>query len=289
MRTTTRLRELVRAGKIVAAPGAHDPLTAKLIEREGFPALYLTGGGTTVAGSGMPEIGLTTMVERVTAARAIAGAVEIPVICDGDDGYGGPLHVIRTVRALEDARVAAIHLEDQAPDKRRCGYMSGGQLLPIGEMAAKIRAAVGARRDPDLMIIARVEAFMASGMDDVIARGRAYAAAGADMLFINGLTTMEQIRRAAQELETPQLFNVSSSGATPYLGQDELQALGFRVAIYPLFCLFAAVWNMQRQLRELRQTGSIAGFQDRMIDFAQLNELLRLREYLELEARYRPD
>lgn len=286
MRATTRLRELVRSGKIVAAPGAHDPLTAKLIEREGFPALYLTGGGTTMAGIGIPEIGLTTMAERVAVARAIAGAVEIPVICDGDDGYGGPLSVVRTVRALEDAQVAAIHLEDQSPDKRRCGYMSGGELLPIGEMAAKIRAAVDARRDPDLMIIARVEALMTSGMDEVIARGNAYAGAGADMLFINGLKSMPQVEQVARAFDKPQLFNVSSSGETPFVPLEQLQKLGFRIAIYPVFCLFAAVWNMQRVLRELKQTGSVSGFQDRMINFAELNELLQLDKYLAQEARY---
>lgn len=288
MRTTTRLRELVQSGKIVAAPGAHDPLTAKLIEREGFQALYLTGGGTTNVRTGLPEIGLSSMAERVEAAQAIAGAVEIPVICDGDDGYGGPVSVVRTVRALEDAKVAAIHFEDQMPSKRRCGYMPGGELLPTGEMAAKIRAAVDARRDSDLMIIARVEAFMASGMDEVIARGRAYASAGADMLFINGLTSMEQIERVAPAFDKPQLFNVSSSGATPFVPLEQLQKLGFRIAIYPVFCLFAAVWNMQRVLRELKQTGSVAGFQDRMIDFAELNELLQLGKYLEQEARYQP-
>lgn len=286
MRATTRLRELVRSGKIVAAPGAHDPLTAKLIEREGFPALYLTGGGTTMAGIGIPEIGLTTMAERVAVARAIAGAVEIPVICDGDDGYGGPLSVVRTVRALEDAQVAAIHLEDQSPDKRRCGYMSGGELLPTGEMAAKIRAAVDARRDPDLMIIARVEALMTSGMDEVIARGKAYAGAGADMLFINGLKSMKQVEQVARAFDKPQLFNISSSGETPFVPLEQLQKLGFRIAIYPVFCLFAAVWNMQRVLRELKQTGSVSGFQDRMINFAELNELLQLDTYLAQEARY---
>lgn len=286
MKKTTRLRELVRSGKIAAVPGAHDPLTAKLIEREGFPALYLTGGGTTNAAIGMPEVGLTTMVERITIARAIAGAVAIPVICDADDGYGGPLSVMRTVKGLEQAGVAAIHLEDQVPDKRRCGYMGGGELLPIDDMAIKIRAAIDARTDPDLMIIARVESLMTSGMDEVIARGRAYAAAGADMLFINGLTDMEQIRRIAGAFETPQLFNVSSSGATPFVPLEELQQLGFRIAIYPVFCLFAAVWNMQRLLRELHQTGSVSGYKDRMIDFAQLNELLDIKKYQQLEAKY---
>lgn len=286
MRATTRLRELVHSGRIVAAPGAQDPLTARLIEREGFPALYLSGGATTAAGIGIPEIGLTTMAERVAVARAIAGAVEIPVICDADDGYGGPLSVVRAVEALEDAHVAAIHLEDQAPDTRRCGYMSGGKLLPIADMAAKIRAAVDARRDPDLMIIARVESLMSSGMDEVIARGRAYTDAGADMLFINGLKTMEHIERVAKAFDAPQLFNVSSSGETPFLPLDELQALGFRIAIYPVFCLFAAVWNMQRLLRELKHTGSVSGYQDRMINFAELNELLQLDRYLERETRY---
>ncbi len=286
MKTTTRLRKLVESGKTIAAPGAHDPVTAKLIEREGFPALYLTGGGTTNARTGLPEIGLSSMTDRVEVARAIAGAVDIPVICDADDGYGGAVSVVRTVRALEDANVAAIHLEDQMPGKRRCGYMSGGELLPIAEMAGKIRAAVDARRDPDLMIIARVEALMTSGMDEVIARGRAYSNAGADMLFINGLTTMEQVERIARAFDKPQLFNVSSSGATPFIPLEQLEALGFRIAIYPVFCLFAAVWNMRQLLSELKRTGSVSGFRDRMIDFAELNDLLGLPKYLDQQARY---
>ena len=286
MRATTRLRELVKSGKIVAAPGAHDPLTAKLIEREGFQALYVTGGGTTNVRTGFPEIGLSSMTDRVEAAQAIAGAVEIPVICDGDDGYGGPVSMIRTVRALEDAKVAAIHFEDQMPSKRRCGYMPGGELVPTGEMAGKIRAAVEARRDPDLMIIARVEALMTSGMDEVIARGKAYSGAGADMLFINGLKSMKQVEQVAQAFDKPQLFNISSSGETPFVPLDQLQKLGFRIAIYPVFCLFAAVWNMQRVLRELKQTGSVSEFQDRMINFAELNDLLQLEKYLAQETRY---
>ena len=192
MKTTAKLRQLLRQPGIIVAPGAYDCLTARLIEREGFPAVYMTGAGTAVTRLGRPDLGFATLSEMVSNAAAIAATVSIPLIADADTGYGGALNVYRSVREYERAGVAAMHIEDQVFPKR-CGHLDGKQVVPCEEMVVKLRAAVEARTDEDFVLIARTDALAVTGLDDTLRRCQAYAEAGADVLFVEAVRTHEEI------------------------------------------------------------------------------------------------
>jgi 2,3-dimethylmalate lyase len=252
MRTTTRLRALLAGPGIVMVPGAHDAFTARLIEQTGFPACYMTGAGSVAALLGLPDVGLITMTEMVMNARYIARAVSLPVICDADTGYGNAINVMRTVREYEAAGVAGIHLEDQVFPKR-CGHMEGKVLVPLEEMAAKIRAACEAREDPDFVIIARTDARAVTSLDDAIERGNLYAEAGADVIFVEAPQSLDEVRRIAREVKAPLLANMVPGGKTPAVKFSELQRLGFRIVIYPAVCMGPAVVAMERSLARLRE------------------------------------
>ena len=267
------------------AAGAFDPMAAKLVERAGFEAVYMTGGGTALSRIGMPDVGLITMTEMVQNAAAIAEAVDLPVIADADTGYGNPLNVRRTVREYERAGVAAIHLEDQVFPKK-CGHLTGKRLVPIEEAVQKIRAAVDARRDDDFMIIARCDALLVHGLDEAVRRGRAYLEAGADMLFIESPRTMEELAAIPRELPGDHLFNMASSGKTPFLSVDEVGRLGYRLMIFPNFATLAAIKAMREVLGEIRRTGSAAGVRDRCASFEEFFDLGGLAQVQALEQRY---
>ena len=284
-RTTTRLRRLLRREPALMAAGAFDPMAAKLVERAGFEAVYMTGGGTALSRIGMPDVGLITMTEMVQNAAAIAEAVDLPVIADADTGYGNPLNVRRTVREYERAGVAAIHLEDQVFPKK-CGHLTGKRLVPIEEAVQKIRAAVDARRDDDFMIIARCDALLVHGLDEAVRRGRAYLEAGADMLFIESPRTMEELAAIPRELPGDHLFNMASSGKTPFLSVDEVGRLGYRLMIFPNFATLAAIKAMREVLGEIRRTGSAAGVRDRCASFEEFFDLGGLAQVQALEQRY---
>ncbi len=194
-----RLRELLAAPAPLVAPGAYDALSARLVEQAGFDAVYMTGFGTTASLIGRPDVGLLSGAEMVDNARRIATAVDVPVIADADTGYGNALNVVRTVQLYEQAGVAGIQLEDQVMPKK-CGHMSGKALIGTDEMVGKVRAAAAARRDPDLVLIARTDAVAVSGVDDALERARAYADAGADLLFVEAPTSEADIERVAGEL-----------------------------------------------------------------------------------------
>ena len=214
-----RLRALLESGETIVAPGAFDPLAARLVEEAGFPAVYMTGFGTSAALLGRPDVGLLTMTEMADNARRIADCVDIPVIADADTGYGNPLNVIRTVGAYEAAGVAAIHLEDQVAPKK-CGHMEGKQVIPAGEMAQKIRAAVAARSRPDFVIIARTDARAVEGLEPALDRARQYRGAGADALFIEAVVSEEEAAEAARAFpDVPLLFNWAEGGKTPPIGR----------------------------------------------------------------------
>ena len=210
-----RLRALLESGETIVAPGAFDPLAARLVEEAGFPAVYMTGFGTSAALLGRPDVGLLTMTEMADNARRIADCVDIPVIADADTGYGNPLNVIRTVGAYEAAGVAAIHLEDQVAPKK-CGHMDGKMVIPPREMAQKIRAAVAARTRPDFMIIARTDARAVEGLEQALDRARLYREAGADALFIEAVVSEGEAAEAARAFpDVPLLFNWAEGGKTP--------------------------------------------------------------------------
>jgi len=259
MRTTTRLRQLLGSGQTIVAPGCYNALSAKILDTVGFPALYMTGYGTSLSLLGMPDAGLATMTEMHLNARYIANAVRVPVIADADNGYGNAINVLRTVREYVQTGVAAIHLEDQVIPKR-CGHVAGRRVVPIEEAVGKIRAADRARRetDPDFVLIARTDARGAHGgsLDDGIRRANAYLDAGADLAFVEGPTTADEVRRVCREVKGRILYN--QTGVSPCFGLPELQDLGIAIVILPGAALRATIQAVHDLGVALRDSGPLA-------------------------------
>ena len=280
-----RLRELLSGRTPLMAPGAYDALSARLVEEAGFDAVYMTGFGTTASLIGRPDVGLLTGAEMVDNARRIVAAVDVPVIADADTGYGNALNVVRTVQLYEQAGVAGIQLEDQVMPKK-CGHMNGKALIGAGEMVGKLKAAVEARRDPDLLIIARTDAVAVSGVGDAIARAHAFAEAGADLLFVEAPTSEADVERVAAELRgvAPLVFNWAEGGRTPPLSLERLAELGFALVIYPIGTLLAATAGIRAMLGTLRRDGvpSLA----ELPSFEQFTDLIGLPEVQVLEQRF---
>ncbi len=286
MRPTTRLRELLVEPGIIPAPGAYDCLSAAIIAQAGFPAVYMTGAGTSISRIGYPDIGLATMSEMTANAAAIANTVDLPVIADADTGYGDALQVRRAVREYENAGVAAIHIEDQESPKR-CGHLDDKRVVPLDEMERKLKAALDARRDDDFVIIARCDALAVTGWDDALRRCEAYVEAGADVLFLEALQTREQVAFAARHFGVPLLYNFVETGKSPLLTTAELEELGFKLAIFPVSAMLAAVRTMRDVMRELRETGTTARIADeRMVSIRECFDTMGLSEMLALDARY---
>ena len=287
MRPTTRLRELLERPLLLLAPGAWDPLSARVVETAGFDAVYVTGSGVSVGHLGLPDIGLATMTEMVEQVRRIATSVRIPVIADADTGYGNALNVRRTVREYEAAGAAALHLEDQEFPKR-CGHLEGKRVIATDTMVARIRAACEARRDRDLVIIARTDARAILGLEEALLRARAYRAAGADVLFVEAPIGEAEIEAVARALAgAPLLINLGGGGETPMLPARRLQALGFRIAIYPGDLQKAAIHAMRDVAAGLFREGTTTGLAGRMVSFEERFEIVGLRHFRALEERYR--
>jgi carboxyvinyl-carboxyphosphonate phosphorylmutase len=279
------LRELLARPEPLVAPGAYDALSARLVEQAGFDVVYMTGFGTTASLAGRPDVGLLTGTEMVDNARRIAAAVDVPVIADADTGYGNAINVVRTVQAYEQAGVAGIHLEDQVMPKK-CGHMSGKAVIPADEMVGKIRAAVAARRDPDFLLIARTDAAAVEGLSAAIDRARAYADAGADVLFVEAPTSEDDIARVAEELRgvAPLVFNWAEGGRTPPIPLARIAELGFALVLFPIGTLLAATAGIRRLLASLRDDGVPAV--DDLPTFDGFTDLIGLPEIRELEARF---
>jgi 2,3-dimethylmalate lyase len=287
MKRTKQLRELLKAGELVVAPGAYDALSARIIEQSGFDAVYMTGYGTSASVLGQPDVGLLTLTEMLKRAGDIANAVKVPVLADGDTGFGNALNVRRTVREYEKAGVCAIQLEDQVSPKR-CGHMLGREVIPAAEMVQKIKAAVDARLDDDFVIIARTDARTHYGLEEALARGKAYEEAGADVIFIESPESVDELRTINVTFpHTPTLANMIEGGRTPVLTFGELKDLGFAIALYPLGPLYAAAKAVKSYLAELKTAGSPVGKVKDMITFEEFNRLVGLPEYHELEKRYK--
>jgi carboxyvinyl-carboxyphosphonate phosphorylmutase len=280
------LSEMVRAGEMVVAPGAYDALTARMIEQAGFPAVYMTGFGSSAALLGRPDVGLLTMSQMVDNARRIAQAVDVPVIADADTGYGNPLNVIRTVQEYELAGVSAIHIEDQVTPKR-CGHMENKQVIPAAEMTEKIRAATEARRSSDFLIIARTDARAVEGLDSALRRARAYREAGADMLFVEAPQNDEEVALIARSFpDVPLLFNWAEGGKTPPMPLERLKELGYRVVIFPIGALLVATRAVRALLADIKAHGAPTDlFSDRTC-FQEFNDMMGLSEIQELERRF---
>jgi methylisocitrate lyase len=275
-----RLRAAWSARPIMI-PGAFNALTAKLAERLGFAAVYLSGGALSAGWAGVPDIGLLTATEFAAEAAVLARATSLPLLCDADTGFGEAINVERTVRLYEEAGTAGLHLEDQVLPKR-CGHLTGKALVDVAAMAAKIRAAVAARRDPDFVIVARTDARSVEGFDAAVARSRAYHAAGADMIFPEALESIDEFARFAAALPAPKIANMTEFGRSPLLSFDELAGLGYQAVLYPLTAFRAAMRAAEQALMTLRDQGSQRDLLDRMQTRAELYDVLG---YTAWEAR----
>jgi len=282
------LRTLVEKKQGLVVPGAYDGISARLVQQAGFPAVYMTGYGTAASRLGLPDLGFAGLAEMADHARNIAAVVDVPLIADADTGYGNALNVRRTVQTYEAAGVAALHIEDQITPKR-CGHLSGHQVIPRGEFAGKIRAAVEARRDPDLLIIARTDGISAVGFDEALRRGEAAAEAGADVLFIEAPRDEAQVERVARAFDTPLLYNYAPGGRSPLLPFRQLRELGYAIILLPVDTLLVGVQAIRAFLGEVKTRDDVLALKDRYMNFRDFNELIGVTAQLELAERYRDD
>ena len=272
------LRQLLDRAGIIRSLAAHDALTAKVMEQVGLPLLFLGGFGVSASSYGLPDLGLLGLAEMAEAARRVTSAVRIPVIVDGDTGYGAVPNVIRTVREFERAGAAGMLLEDQVFPKR-CGHFAGKQVIPTEEMLVKLRAALDARRDPDFVIIARTDARAVEGLDAAIQRANRYAEAGADVIFVEAPQSEAELFRVAREIPKPQLANMLVGGATPILSAGELERLGFKIVVSPVESLAITAFAVRELAGAMLQEGRVDGLADRMLPFAELKKLLGVDEW----------
>ena len=286
MTAAKKLRELFARNRLVIAPGAHDALAARVIEKCAFEAVYMTGYGQAASHLGRPDVGLICFSEMLARASNMVEAVDIPVIADADTGFGNAVNVIRTVRSYEKAGVAAIQLEDQVSPKR-CGHMTGREVVAKEEMVGKIKAAVDARTNPDFMIIARTDARTVCGLDEALDRALAYEAAGADIIFVESPESkeeMEMINKTITKAYT--LANMVEGGRTPLLPNAELEGMGYDLVIYPTASTYWTTKAMFTLMNGLKNAGTTAGMTDQMVTFPEFNELIGLGEVNALGTKY---
>ena len=284
MAMTHRFRELLSGPGVIRSLGAHDVFTARLIEAAGLETVFIGGFGTAASLLGLPDVGFLTLTEMAGAVRRMALRVSIPVVADGDTGHGDLHNVVRTVREFEAAGAAGILLEDQVTPKR-CGHFRGKQVIPAADMVLKLRAALDARHDPDFVLIARTDARAVEGLAGAIDRANRYAAAGADVCFIEapeGRGELEEIPRAVRH---PLLVNMLAGGVTPILPVDELGRLGYKIVVCPIESLLVTATAVQRLIRALLTRGRVDLPPEEMMTFAQVKELLGLDEVLGLRER----
>ena len=282
------LRAVVAKKQGLVVPGAFDGISARLVQDAGFPAVYMTGYGTAASRLGLPDLGFAGLGEMADHARNLAAVLDVPLIADADTGYGNALNVRRTVQAYEAAGVAALHIEDQITPKR-CGHLSGHQIVPRGEFVGKIRAAVEARTDPDLLVIARTDAISAVGLDEALRRGEAASKAGADVLFIEAPRTDAQVEQVARAFDTPLLYNYAPGGRSPLLPFARLRELGFAIILLPVDTLLVAVQAMRAFLAQVKAGDDVLSLADRYMPFSDFNELIGVTAQLALAERYRDD
>jgi 2-methylisocitrate lyase-like PEP mutase family enzyme len=280
------LRKMLGEG-LVVAPGVYDGLSALIAEQSGARAIYLTGAGIAFTRYGRPDLGLVDMTEVAGILAAIRDRVGLPIIVDGDNGFGNALNVQRTVRTFERSGANAIQLEDQTLPKR-CGHLAGKTLVSQAEMVGKVKAACDARTSEEFLIIARTDAVAVEGFERAIERAHAYADAGADVTFVEAIRTREEMVTTCRELgpKAPQMVNLIEGGRTPMLPREELEAIGFRLAIFPNSVTRATAFQMQALYETIVRTGSTAEMQGRMLDFSGINRIVGTDALLKHGARY---
>lgn len=285
-KTSGRLKALLASRRAAILPGTPNALFARVIAVHGFEAVYVTGAGIANMSLGVPDIGLVTLSELAEHVAAISDAVDIPVLVDADTGFGNALNVGRTVRLLERAGAAGIQIEDQVFPKK-CGHFSGKQVIACNDMVGKIKAAVDARTDQDLQIVARSDARAIEGLDAAIARAQAYAQSGADVTFVEAPLDVAEMRRVTDEVSVPQIANMVFGGLTPPLAQSELAKLGFGGVLYANAALQVALKSVNDVMAALKRDGSLAQIADRLAGFEERQQGVDKARYDELEQRYR--
>ncbi len=285
MSTRKRLKQLVETRRGLIVPGAFNALSARVIADLGFQAVYVTGAGVTNMWFGMPDQGFMGLAEIADHTARIRDAVDVPLLVDADTGFGNALNVVHTVRTLERAGADCIQLEDQVAPKR-CGHFSGKEVIGIDEAVGKIKAAVDARRDPDLLIMARTDAAATHGFEAAVERAQRFAEAGADILFVEAVTQADEVRALPQRLAKPQLMNMVIGGRTPIFDAEQLGALGFGIVLYANAALQGAVAGMQKALTVLRDEKEVQESGGLVTPFAERQRLVGKPQWDALEKRY---
>jgi 2-methylisocitrate lyase-like PEP mutase family enzyme len=279
------LRQRLQQPGLISAPGVFDMVSLRLADSFGFDALYMTGFGTVASHLGLPDAGLATYSDMVGRVKAMASMARTPLIADGDTGYGGLLNVRHTVQGYEAAGASAIQLEDQEFPKK-CGHTPGRRVIPMADMVRKIQVAVDARTSKDFLIIARTDARSSLGLDEALRRAEAYARAGADILFVESPETQEEMRQIGRSFDLPLLVNMVEGGRTPVLSQTELEAIGYKLAIFPVTALLAAAQAMKAVYAEFKRSGSSANVAAPLMPFSDLTRLMGFEEVWAFEKRY---
>ncbi len=280
------LRKLLyNDSKPLVVPGVYDAIGARIAQKVGFEAMFQTGYGTSATLLGMPDYGFIGSTETVENARRICQAVSVPVIVDADTGYGNPLSVWKLVRELEAAGASGIFLEDQKWPKR-CGHMTGKEVITKEEYAEKLRAALDARKNKDFIIVARTDARAPEGLDSAIERGLEYKKNGADAIFVEAPKSIAEMKKIGQSINAPLVANMIEGGATPLLSATKLHEMGFKLILYPLSILFANAFASLQILRELRKSGTTARFKKNLVLFEQFNDIVDLAKFRKMEKKY---
>ena len=282
---TSALRARLNQPGLVVAPGVFDMVSLRLADSFGFDALYMTGYGTVASHMGLPDAGLATYSDMVGRVTAMAGMAKTPLIADADTGYGGLLNMRHTIRGYEAAGAAAIQLEDQEFPKK-CGHTPGRRVIPMEDMVRKIQVAVDSRTDTNFLIIARTDARTSLGLDEALRRAEAYARAGADILFVESPESEEEMRRIGKTLDTPLVANMVERGRTPVLSKQDLESIGYKLAIFPVTAMLAAVHAMQSVYQQFQTQGSSSGGSTPLYDFADLTHLMGFEDVWDFEKRY---
>jgi 2-methylisocitrate lyase-like PEP mutase family enzyme len=279
------LKQLLKRNKLLVAPGCFDGLSARLVQEAGFEAAYLSGGAVARS-MGIPDIGLVTMSEAIERAAQVVSAIAIPVIADADTGYGNAVNLVRSVREFERVGVAAIHIEDQITPKR-CGHLDGKEVISLAEMEKKLEAALATRTDADFCIIARTDARGVNGFDDAIVRAKAFAKLGVDAIFFEAPQSETELAEIPQRIpDVPLLVNVFKGGKTPMLPVEQLEKMGYRIAIYPSETQRAAIYAMRMALSALRKAGTTEAIDDALTTFKERDKIVGLDDWQSIERRY---
>ncbi len=285
MKKTSLLKQYILKDDILIMPGAHDALCARIVALSGHKAVTMGGYAAAASLLGQPDVSLLTLTEMVDCYRRVVDAIDLPLFVDGDTGFGGVLNVRRTVKEIEKTGAAGMFIEDQVFPKR-CGHMADKQVIAAREMVAKVKAAVDARVDDDFVIMARTDALAINGLEDAIERGNLYYQAGADLIFVEAPTSIDQMRAINTQIPAPTLANNIEGGRSPVLRATELQKIGYNAVVFPVAATYAVAKAVAALMQEIKNTGTTDGFRNQMLDFDEFNKLIGLADLRNLEKSF---